>query len=266
MRARLIAWMAVGLVATGTAVSVSCGGSTTQGSPDGSAPSGSSASGSASGAGGSGSTGSASGSEQTTGASSASAGTGSAAGAGSGATTGSATGASTGSGSSGMSSTGTTTSTGASVTLFHKNPTRDGVYVDAKFNKAALMTVHRDTTFSPTVTGSVYAQPLYLANGPSGGEEFFVATEQNHVVAIDATGKVVWDKTFGAPATSGLPCGNINPLGITGTPVIDSTASPPIIYFDTMTTGPKHMIHAVSLKDGMTEQPGFPVDVSAKVS
>ncbi len=151
---------------------------------------------------------------------------------------------------------------------FHKSPTRDGVYVDAAFGASTgVKTLHLDSAFSVSVTGNVYAQPLYVQNGPSGGEMFVVATENNHLVAVDATGKALWDNTFGVPAPrSTLPCGNIDPLGITGTPVIDMTSTPPVIYFDTMVTGPKHMIHGVSLVDGRTEQPGFPIDLSAKLT
>jgi outer membrane protein assembly factor BamB len=49
-----------------------------------------------------------------------------------------------------------------------------------------------------------------------------VATETNHVYALNAdTGNVIWQRYLGAPVVSGLPCGNISPLGITGTPVVD---------------------------------------------
>jgi hypothetical protein len=153
------------------------------------------------------------------------------------------------------------------VLEFHKSPTRDGVYVDGAFAASTgVKTLHLDTTFSVTVTGNVYAQPLYVQNGPNGGEMFIVATEANHLVAVDATGKVLWDNPIGPAVSSGLPCGNVSPLGITGTPVIDTASTPPTIYFDTMTTGPKHVIHGVSLVDGKTEQSGFPIDVSAKIT
>jgi outer membrane protein assembly factor BamB len=48
-------------------------------------------------------------------------------------------------------------------------------------------------------------------------------TESNDVFALDAVnGSVVW-QTNVAPsvAASALPCGNISPYGITGTPVVD---------------------------------------------
>jgi len=54
----------------------------------------------------------------------------------------------------------------------------------------------------------------------SNKEQLLVATEQNFVYALDAaTGTVVWRTSVGAPvARAALPCGNINPLGITYIP------------------------------------------------
>jgi hypothetical protein len=149
-----------------------------------------------------------------------------------------------------------------SVLEHHGNPTRDGFYIDPSFTDAAIRSMHRDTSFDGTVVGNVYAQPLYVERGPGGREAFIVATEQNHVTALDSAGAVIWDKTFGAPSTSNLPCGNIRPLGITGTPVIDAATR--TIYFDTMTTPDgntthQHKIWAISLDDGSTK-PGWPVD------
>ena len=53
--------------------------------------------------------------------------------------------------------------------------------------------------------------------------------------------------------------GNIRPLGITGTPVVDGITR--TLYVAAMQAGNKHMIYALSLSDGSTV-PGWPVDVS----
>jgi hypothetical protein len=180
--------------------------------------------------------------------------------------------------SSGSSSSGSTSSSGGtldySVYQHHKNGTRDGLYIDPVFTKTAAATMHK--AFSAgMVTTNVYAQPLYVENGPKG-EMIIVATEQNHVTAFtiganDAGAPISWDHTYGTPTPlSTLPCGNINPLGITGTPVIDNTGAQGVIYFDAETTpaagmAPKHLIHAVSLADGTELAGGWPVDVSAKI-
>lgn len=158
----------------------------------------------------------------------------------------------------------------ASVYQHHKNGTRDGLYVDPIFTKATAATTHVLTTFAGTTSVSVRAQPLYVEDGPGGNEAFIVATETNHVTAIDGTGMTIWDKgpqTYGDAVTNNLPCGNINPLGITGTPFIDIASR--TIYFDAMTTPDNnstllHKVFAVSLDDGSIK-PNWPVSVTATV-
>ena len=65
--------------------------------------------------------------------------------------------------------------------------------------------------------GDVYAQPLVV------GSTLIVATEHDTVYAFDAaTGVPRWVRHLGSPVPgSALPCGNIDPSGITGTPVVD---------------------------------------------
>lgn len=149
-----------------------------------------------------------------------------------------------------------------SVLQHHGNGSRDGFYVDPSLTADAIATLHRDRSFNGAVTGKIYAQPLYVENGPAGREAFIVATEENHLVALDGSGNVIWDKSFGPPATSNLPCGNIRPLGITGTPAIDLATR--TVFFDSMTTPDnnrtfKHQIWGVSLDDG-SPRDGWPVD------
>jgi outer membrane protein assembly factor BamB len=60
----------------------------------------------------------------------------------------------------------------------------------------------------------VYASPI-VAQGVT-----FVATENDSVYALDDNGRQIWRTNLGSPARRGdLPCGNIDPSGITGTPV-----------------------------------------------
>jgi len=65
--------------------------------------------------------------------------------------------------------------------------------------------------------GAVYGQPLLVGN------LVIAATENDSVYGLDqATGRVVWRRNVGTPVPlDSLPCGNIDPLGITGTPVYD---------------------------------------------
>ena len=62
--------------------------------------------------------------------------------------------------------------------------------------------------------GAVYGQPLVI------GQLVIAATEADSVYALSrSTGAVVWQRSLGTPAVRAeLPCGNIFPLGITGTP------------------------------------------------
>lgn len=65
--------------------------------------------------------------------------------------------------------------------------------------------------------GVVQASPL-VARGV-----VIAATENNTLYGLSpATGRVLWSRHLAPPVTRGLPCGNINPLGITGTPVYDT--------------------------------------------
>src|SRR5690348_436092 len=67
--------------------------------------------------------------------------------------------------------------------------------------------------------GAVRGQPLVV------GGRVLAATETNRVVALDpATGKELWSKTLGTPlrnVSATVGCGNIDPLGVTSTMVVD---------------------------------------------
>jgi hypothetical protein len=150
------------------------------------------------------------------------------------------------------------------VTQEHNHISRDGLYVDSAFTRTAAANLRRDLNFNGTISGSVYAQPLYIENGPGGAAMIIVATEMNRVYALNAgTGNVIWQRSVGAPVTSGLPCGNINPLGITGTPVVDLGSR--ALFFDAMIAGAtiKHLIFSLNVDTGATRS-GWPVDVNAK--
>ncbi len=146
-----------------------------------------------------------------------------------------------------------------------KRATRDAVYLQPTLTKAAAAKMSLDATFKATVTGNVYAQPLYVQDGPGGKGVFYVVTESNDVRALsEADGTTIWSKSVGTAAgQTGAGCGNIAPLGITGTPVIDHATR--TLYLDaavgTATTISRHEIHALSIDDG-TERAGFPFDTA----
>src|SRR6266404_1101331 len=149
------------------------------------------------------------------------------------------------------------------VTQEHNNLSRDGIYIDAAFTPSAAAGLTRDLNFNGTISGNVYAQPLYIEGGPSG-PMIIAVTESNNVYALNATtGTVIWQRTdLGPPVTSGLPCGNINPVGITGTPVVDLASRS--VFFDALIDGvtKKHFIYSLNVDTGATN-PSWPVDVNA---
>jgi hypothetical protein len=149
----------------------------------------------------------------------------------------------------------------------HGDPTRSGHYVVPGLTWEAARHLHLAPDFRADVAGPVYAQPLFWRVPGSDRALLLVATEQNAVYALDSqSGSVVWRTVVGPPAPhSSLPCGNIDPLGITGTPVIDRASQ--ALYLaamlrDKASGEPRHFIFGLSLKDGSV-LPGWPVDVEA---
>jgi outer membrane protein assembly factor BamB len=156
----------------------------------------------------------------------------------------------------------------SSVLLHHHHASRDGLYTQPLLTKAAASAMRRELDFDGSVEGNVYAQPLYVVDGPAGKGTFYVATESDWVYALDEmSGKTVWRKDFGpTAAVTGAGCGNITPLGITGTPVIDRARR--TMYLDavvgtggTLNSIKTHLIHAISIDDG-SEVSGWPLDTS----
>jgi hypothetical protein len=148
------------------------------------------------------------------------------------------------------------------VLQYHLTADRAGNYIIPNLTPALARLTHLDRTFDGRVSGHVYTQPLLTP--VAGHELLLVATENNVVDALDAgTGKLIWERVLPLPPVplSMLPCGNIDPLGITGTPVIDESRR--AIYFDAMvltSAGPQHLVFGLSVANGQT-LPGFPVNV-----
>jgi hypothetical protein len=152
-----------------------------------------------------------------------------------------------------------------SVLERNHHPSRDGLYVQPTLTKTAVAKLAMETTFAATFTGDTWASPLYLQSGPGGKGVFFAVTNNNDVFALDeTTGATVWKASVGtAPGQSGQPCGDIKPIGIISTPVIDEKAR--TIYVAGAIGNANgitaHQIHALSVDDGK-ERTGWPVDVS----
>ena len=91
---------------------------------------------------------------------------------------------------------------------------------------------------------AVYGEPLVV------GSALVVATEGDRVFGLNArTGHVRWRTGLGTPQPmSGLPCGDIDPLGITGTPAYDrSTGS---VFAVAETVGGHHTLWALNARTG----------------
>ena len=149
------------------------------------------------------------------------------------------------------------------VTQEHNNLSRDGLYIDSAFTPSNAANLTRDMTFDGTISGHVYAQPLYIEGGPNGPMVIAV-TESNNVYALHAdTGLPIWSRTdIGTPAPQGACPGNIIPVGITGTPVVDLGSRS--LFFDAVINGNpvKHFIFSLNVDTGVTHA-GWPVDVDA---
>jgi outer membrane protein assembly factor BamB len=92
--------------------------------------------------------------------------------------------------------------------------------------------------------GQVYGEPLVV------GSTLVAATEGNNVVGLNAgTGRVRWKVNLGRPQPlSGLPCGNIDPLGITGTPAYDTRTGS--VFAVAETVGGHHTLWALDAATG----------------
>ncbi len=134
-------------------------------------------------------------------------------------------------------STGNATS--GNWTTYHQNNLRSGTEPMAPISSI------RSEWAGPTgLDGQIYAEPLVC------GSSVFVATEDDSVYAINATdGAVLWRTHLGTPMPgSSLPCGDIDPSGITGTPVIDVSTG--TLYAVAFVTPGEHILFGLNVANG----------------
>jgi hypothetical protein len=115
------------------------------------------------------------------------------------------------------------TAAALSVLTYHGRADRSGNFTVPELSWERARTLRLETAFAPRFEGHLYAQPLYWKPPGAASGVVIVATESNTVSAIDAaSGSALWTRSLGRPVPlSAFACGNIDPLGITGTPVID---------------------------------------------
>jgi polyvinyl alcohol dehydrogenase (cytochrome) len=108
-------------------------------------------------------------------------------------------------------------------------------------------------TWSTAMDGAVYGQPVVFAG------RVFAATENDTVYGLDAhDGHVLWSAHVGTPVTGirGLAggCGNIDPLGITSTPVVDTTTARVFVVAERHdATGFHHQLFGINAYSGGIE-------------
>lgn len=126
-------------------------------------------------------------------------------------------------------------------TTYHGNNQRTG-FIASTPNPQRLRSL-----WSKPLDGSVYAEPLVV------GTHVIVATEGDSLYALDpSTGNVQWRTHFGTPVPlSSLPCGNIDPLGITGTPVYDPATG--LVFAVAEISGPAHVLVGVDVTSGQVK-------------
>ena len=140
--------------------------------------------------------------------------------------------------------------------------------------------------FSYSVDGQIYAQPLYVPNvsipGQGTHNVVYVETQNDSVYAFDADGlspTALWQVSYVDPAAgitpvscmtdgkSDISCGVYPIYGITSTPVIDPSTTPPTMYLLSRTDNKGtyyQTLHAIDITTGL-DISGSPVNISGSV-
>jgi hypothetical protein len=118
------------------------------------------------------------------------------------------------------------------------------------------------TTNLASATEQVLAQPLVF-NG-----KVLIASESNNLYLLDeVTGTITAQRSLGTPYTpnnidnTGMNCGDLPTVGITGTPVIDTSTS--TAYVVSKASTGVHTMHAIDLNSStLVDKTGFPVTIT----
>ena len=135
----------------------------------------------------------------------------------------------------------TTIALNADWTTYHGDNARTG-YVA---NMPDPHKLHR--TWKAHLDGAVYGSPLVI------GGRVIAVTEGDSLYSLDMhTGQVLWHTNVGTPVPlSTLPCGDIDPLGITSTPVYDPATR--LVFAVAEVTGPAHILVGVDVDTGQVK-------------
>lgn len=124
-------------------------------------------------------------------------------------------------------------------TTYHGNALRTGLSTSMPTYRGGLHVVRRIT-----LDGAVYASPI-VARGLT-----VVVTENDTAYAFGPRNHLIWKRHLGTPASqSQLPCGDIFPLGITGTPVYSPQTG--LVYLAAEFGNPvRHRLFALHIGNG----------------
>jgi len=168
------------------------------------------------------------------------------------------------------------------VTTWRYDTTRTGQNTnETQLTPANVNVANFGKLFSYVVDGYVYAQPLYVATLPVGGvlhNVLFVTTEHDSVYAFDANQNLqLWkanliDSAHGAPTgATTVPSGDLGTndivpeIGVTGTPVIDTTTNTLYVVSKSKESGLYvNRLHALDLLTG-SEKASSPVVIRGSV-
>lgn len=111
----------------------------------------------------------------------------------------------------------TSTTVPAAWTSYHADQSRTAAV------PAAAGPASPTRAWSADLGGQVFGEPVVA------GGRVFAATETDRVVALDErSGRVLWSASIGTPVSdvqATIGCGDITPLGVTSTPVIDPASA-----------------------------------------
>ncbi|MDQ1484435.1 MAG: hypothetical protein QOJ62_128 [Actinomycetota bacterium] len=121
---------------------------------------------------------------------------------------------------------------------YHKDAQRSGAATGTPAFRAF------SSAWKAALDGAVYGEPIVV------GSTVVAATEGGSLYGLSlGSGAVLWRTHIANPIPlSSLPCGNINPLGITGTPVYDPATG--LVLAVGETAGGHHILAGVNLGTG----------------
>ncbi|GLZ51878.1 PQQ-binding-like beta-propeller repeat protein [Actinomycetospora sp. NBRC 106378] len=127
---------------------------------------------------------------------------------------------------------------GADWTTYHGDAARDGYVASGPDPSSPAL------AWQTPLDGKVYGSPVVVAG------EVVAATEGGSVYGLDAvSGAVRWRTHLADPLPgSALPCGNIDPIGITGSPAFDPATDQ--VFVATTEAGVRHELYAVDPANG----------------